>query len=135
MFALALNNEARSDYESLRASILSTIVGGLKTMKKVSKYELIAQAMPTDPRFVDLTGRRFERLTVIRYLGKLGRTHVWDCLCECGTSVSVSRTHLVSGHTRSCGCLRLELNAAGFNYRHGGCGSKLYGVWGAMLAR
>ena len=135
MFALALNNEARSDYESLRASILSTIVGGLKTMKKVSKYELVVQAMPTDPRFIDRTGQRFGRLVVLSYAGRdtnpdvaRAKHHRWNCACACGEITSVTGDSLVTGHSRSCGCLRSELVAAK-NTTHGESRNYLYVIY------
>lgn len=30
----------------------------------------------------------------------------WLCQCQCGTIKTVRSDHLVSGKTRSCGCLR-----------------------------
>jgi hypothetical protein len=32
----------------------------------------------------------------------------WLCLCDCGTTVPIIGYHLTSGHTSSCGCLRIE---------------------------
>ena len=128
MFALALNNEARSDYESLRASILSTIVSGLKTMKKVSKYELIAQAMPTDPRFIDRTGQRFGRLVVEGYAGKVGNNHCWMCKCDCGAPSHVLGGNLTRGASTSCGCHRAEVSRETAT-THGESGSELYRTW------
>lgn len=62
-------------------------------------------AMPTDPRFIDLTGRTFGLLTVAEYVGKRGRVHCWLCRCQCGNSSVVRGPNLVSDRgTRSCGC-------------------------------
>ena len=57
----------------------------------------------------DLTGQKFERLTVVerKENTKLGE-RVWMCKCDCGNSVSVQSGHLISGHTKSCGCLSRE---------------------------
>lgn len=65
------------------------------------------------PEFVDLTGRRFGRLTVIGraedYISPTGKKTVrWMCKCDCGRSVTVLRNSLLSGHTLSCGCLQRE---------------------------
>ena len=59
---------------------------------------------------VDITGRRLGRLVALRSLGK-GRCWQlqWECLCDCGKVVAVDKKKLVSGHTRSCGCLRRDL--------------------------
>ncbi len=58
----------------------------------------------------DLTGRRFGRLTVLREAQQEGRSHrYWICRCDCGREVAVEGSHLMSGHTKSCGCYRREL--------------------------
>lgn len=54
----------------------------------------------------DLTGRRFGKLVVNEYSEtKSGRAY-WTCLCDCGKIIDISATHLLNGHTKSCGCLR-----------------------------
>jgi len=57
-------------------------------------------------RFVDLTGRQFSELTVVKHHGRYHNKHFWLCRCRCGCAVSVPSTALVSGNTRSCGCIR-----------------------------
>ena len=57
----------------------------------------------------DLTGRRFGRLTVLELLPeRKNGCPVWLCRCDCGQTKAVARANLVSGGTRSCGCLRRE---------------------------
>lgn len=59
-------------------------------------------------KFVDLTGRKFGMLTVIKRVEdvKPGRP-MWLCQCECGNTAIVSSTALTkTGGTKSCGCLR-----------------------------
>jgi len=75
----------------------------------------------------DLQGLRFGRLTVLRHSDK--RKHgyvVWTCLCACGKFSEVRSNHLVSGHTRSCGCLQTK---------HGDTGTKLFRIWAGMKNR
>ena len=55
--------------------------------------------------FIDLTGRTFERLTVLSYAGKAS----WNCRCECGSVKVVRGADLKNGMIRSCGCLGKEL--------------------------
>ena len=63
---------------------------------------------------IDLTGKRFGRLLVlglnpIPYLSPSGKpTRRWDCICDCGTKVTVLANVLKSGHSNSCGCLQRE---------------------------
>lgn len=52
--------------------------------------------------FVDITGQIFGKLKVVQYLND----SQWKCICKCGNETIVSTTHLKSGHTSSCGCLR-----------------------------
>jgi len=56
----------------------------------------------------DLTGQKFGKLTVMEFLpegveGKRGK--YYRCICECGNEASVLPYNLISGHTKSCGCL------------------------------
>lgn len=59
-------------------------------------------------RFIDLTGKQFDNLTVIKQSGKAGRDILWECLCSCGQTVIVRGKDLKSGNTQSCGCLQRE---------------------------
>ena len=53
----------------------------------------------------DLIGKTFGSLTVESYhTTKDGKRAFWWCRCECGALVSVSSTHLLTGHTKGCGC-------------------------------
>lgn len=60
-------------------------------------------------------GERFGRLTVIREVepkiyGSNGYVRYFLCKCDCGNESVVSIHNLRNGVTRSCGCLRKELN-------------------------
>ena len=55
-------------------------------------------------RFVDLSGKKFGRLTAIRREGYVGKFIQWGCACDCGRYVKIQRNNLVSGHSSSCGC-------------------------------
>ncbi len=58
---------------------------------------------------IDLTGKKFGRLTVIKDDGtRDNRAISWLCHCECGKYVHVRGQTLKSGNTRSCGCLQVE---------------------------
>lgn len=55
-------------------------------------------------------GDTFGRLTVIEQADstKQGRRR-WECRCDCGNIVVVRGNHLVSGNTKSCGCLSQKI--------------------------
>jgi hypothetical protein len=57
------------------------------------------------PTAYDLKDSVYDNLTVIRLDGYAGNARLWLCECVCGNRVRVTTGHLVSRHTRSCGCL------------------------------
>lgn len=62
------------------------------------------------PKFRDLTGKTFGRLTVINCDGKNRHNQfLWTCRCACGVEKSICGTHLVTGGIQSCGCYRKEV--------------------------
>lgn len=64
----------------------------------------------------DLAGQKFGRLTAIERTGeKKGTSFVWRCRCDCGKETMVTSNSLLSGNTRSCGCLREETKRSGFH--------------------
>lgn len=80
-------------------------------------------------------GAQFDRLFVIEYLpGRAGVHANLRCMCTCGQKVEVMVTNIISGRTRSCGCLNDEARVAN-NTRHGGVGRSEYIVWRAMIRR
>lgn len=67
-------------------------------------------------RFIDLTGQKFDHLTVINrgetHRQPNGKTTIyWICECDCKdkTIVSVRGDSLKNGSIRSCGCLQKEI--------------------------
>jgi hypothetical protein len=91
--------------------------------------------------FVDLTGRKFGRLTVIEQAPNKGRGKTtWLCRCDCGQEVAVLANSLISGNTRSCGCLAIEILKQR-SYTHAlsiganGKKTRLYGIWIRMRQR
>ncbi len=62
-------------------------------------------------KLIDLTGRTYGRLTVIRQIPNPhghDRIKYWECICSCKTLSKVSGNNLKSGKVSSCGCLKLE---------------------------
>jgi hypothetical protein len=57
----------------------------------------------------DLYGQRFNRLTVFARADRIGRNGIiWKCRCDCDVETEVAAKDLLSGHTKSCGCLQRE---------------------------
>lgn len=80
-------------------------------------------------------GDRFERLTVISSLppdgSGLSKVQV---RCDCGNTLQVASKYLKSGHTKSCGCLRLD-KFAERNFKHGMSKTRFYRIWKHMKER
>ena len=52
----------------------------------------------------DLVGSRFGNLTVISFDRLTNGQSFWLCRCDCGNEKIISRNHLITGNTKSCGC-------------------------------
>lgn len=52
----------------------------------------------------DITGKRFNNLTVIEYVKTVNYKTYWKCKCDCGNYTIIIRDNLK--RTKSCGCLR-----------------------------
>lgn len=61
--------------------------------------------LPTASRFIDLTGQKFGRLTVLERKGNTsGGNAQWLCACDCGGQTIATTSILRSRHKLSCGC-------------------------------
>lgn len=55
-------------------------------------------------KLINLTGKKFSKLTVLeRDFSRKTRT-AWRCRCDCGQETVVFGNNLVRDHTKSCGC-------------------------------
>lgn len=63
--------------------------------------------------YIDLTGKRFERLVVVKNTLKKtnNRKYIWLCKCDCGSLTKVCASSLSAGNTKSCGCYRREISS------------------------
>lgn len=84
--------------------------------------------------FIDLTGKKYGRLTVIERTQNKGKETMWICLCDCGNKIVVQGNNLKSGHSKSCGCYNSEATA-NRNYKHGKRHTRLYTIWSGMRRR
>lgn len=100
---------------------------------------------------IDLTGRRFGRLTVIEYVYTKKRKPYYKVKCDCGKTKIVCGNSMVRGLTQSCGCLRNErvrnaitkytdpahqrFGEKNGSYKHGLSKHPLYHVYREMIAR
>lgn len=55
---------------------------------------------------INLIGKRFGKLTVIKQVASKRGHSCWLCQCDCGNTKEVCSIELKNGDTLSCGCLR-----------------------------
>lgn len=82
---------------------------------------------------VDLTGKRHERLEVIRKADH-GITR-WICQCDCGNTIELTACQFFKN--KSCGCMEQEnkKKLGSFTVKHGMTDTRLYYCWGGMKDR
>lgn len=85
-------------------------------------------------KFIDLTGKRFGRLTALRRLDRRGIEWYWLCACECGNQSEVAGVSLREGTTKSCGCLARD-NLRTLATTHGFTGTRIHRIWKNMIQR
>lgn len=84
----------------------------------------------------DLTGARFGRWRVASFDSFRCNNNYYFCVCDCGTRRSVSSSTIKRGRSKSCGCLRSELNRKRTcGITHGMTKTKEYRAWRAMRNR
>lgn len=92
-------------------------------------------------KIIDLTNKRFGRLTVIRYgFRDKHKHHNWVCKCDCSPLIErcIDRSSLKSGGTKFCGCLHRETASKMVierNFKHGLSHHPMYQCWRNMMAR
>lgn len=79
-------------------------------------------------------GKKFSRLTVVSYAGKIGKKQWWNCVCDCGKTATRRTESLRINKDASCGCFRTEKSAK-TNSRHGLWKSAEYTAYHAMKGR
>jgi hypothetical protein len=92
----------------------------------MAKYVLTRARSPRN----DLVGKRFGKLTVIRWAG----SSRWECECDCGGSARVFTANLNRENTSSCGCIK---NAAASKRAttHGLYNTHAYKTWHSVKRR
>lgn len=61
------------------------------------------------PKLIDLTGKVFDKLTVLEKAPSRARHVYWKCQCECGNIIEVSAESLKRNMPHDCGCVKLQL--------------------------
>lgn len=85
----------------------------------------------------DLTGKKFGKLEVIGVHDTGSRKTYYVCQCDCGNIKVVRADALISGATKSCGCIKKEQDKINLsaNHKHKMSGTRIYETWQDMKRR
>lgn len=85
----------------------TTVLGGHLKKKKnqTASCGCLQKERARDALLIDLTGKKFGKLTVISRIDNEKSNSVkWICKCDCGNTIHVFGSNLKRGGTVSCGC-------------------------------
>ena len=77
-----------------------------------------------------LAGLLFDRLIVLDDHFNRKSVTFWKCKCSCGKTKFISSSALLSGKTRSCGCLVIDNLTS-----HGMSNTRIYHIWDSIKQR
>lgn len=85
----------------------------------------------------DITGKKFNRLTVLKFVPDSTKYSFWLCKCDCGSELTIQLTSITSGQVKSCGCLKKEVDKRSRSHGHAGTKTRTatYSSWAAMMDR
>jgi len=63
-----------------------------------------------------LEGNIYGKLAVLEQSGSRKNQRIWKCQCECGNTTFVTAYNLVSGHSKSCGCMKGKAKKSGYKH-------------------
>ena len=119
---------------------LAVVWGGHLRSGASKSCGCLRNKLASERRLIDLTGKRFGRLTVKGRNPKNTRfKHPrWDCICDCGNVAVIQGEKLRNGETKSCGCLQREIAIMANTIHGNACRGKLsteYSSWNALKNR
>lgn len=83
---------------------------------------------------LELIGMTFGRLTVVGGPLIIKTRTYWDCVCECSCSKMINGRNLVSGNSKSCGCITRK-KASERMSTHRGSDHPLFKTWSDIHTR
>jgi hypothetical protein len=83
----------------------------------------------------DITGQKFNMLTAVEFVDRgSSDQYFWKFVCDCGNFVTVKKSVVFRGVTKSCGCIR-KIKALESIKKHGMTNAKIYKTWSSMIQR
>lgn len=71
------------------------------------------------PPVQEIQGQQFGDLTVLEFAEKKEGQYYWRCRCKCGKETVVRQNSLLTGKTKSCGCLQAKVLADNMKFVDG----------------
>lgn len=88
------------------------------------------------PKFKDITGQKYGRLTVVERVYPPNRKRAWwRCVCDCGNEKITSSDMLKRGGVRSCGCMARDNHPIKHGYAVRKGRQRLYRTWSGIIQR
>ena len=84
-------------------------------------------------KLIDLSGKKFGRLTVLEKAPSKNKRTMWKCKCDCGKIKDIGAVELTKGSSKSCGCYNLEKLSE--RATHNMSKTRLYKIWSCMKYR
>lgn len=81
-------------------------------------------------KFIDLTGQKFNMLTVLEKASTINGITTWKCKCDCGNITFVRGGNLKNNLVKSCGCLKHKKRNT-----HHLSHTKLFRTWNGIKRR
>lgn len=83
------------------------------------------------PKAIDITGKKFFKLTAIKFVRKDKRgSHYWLFRCDCGKEKVIRKSHILEKMTKSCGC-----HHKAFLVTHDMSTTRFYRIWNNIVYR
>jgi hypothetical protein len=86
------------------------------------------------PKIKPMIGIKYNRLTALKEVRMGNRGMIYLFQCDCGNQKELCSSAVRGGHSKSCGCFRVEITSKR-NTTHGSINSSSYQTWQAMKTR
>jgi hypothetical protein len=76
----------------------------------------------------DISGQKFNFLTAVKFEYSKSNRHFWLFKCDCGNEKTIGKTYVLTGHTKSCGCWKLQNNRT-IGITHNKSNTREFKIW------
>lgn len=83
---------------------------------------------------INIVGKKFGKLTVVKYIYTKNGYAYWKCKCDCGNEKIVAGFNLKRGNVKSCGCLRRKVMIKRTT-KHNDSRTRFYKIWNSAKRR